>query len=44
MLFVHAALAELEADVNIRANTYYKAAYREYLELLPHFDSFCMSE
>ncbi|MBO6206381.1 MAG: hypothetical protein J6O73_05520 [Lachnospiraceae bacterium] len=41
---IDAALEELEADVNIRANTYYKAAYREYLELLPHFDFFCMSE
>ena len=38
---VEAALEELEADVNIRASTYYKAAYREYTELLPNFDFFC---
>lgn len=32
------ALAELEEDVNIRANTYYNAAYKEYLDILPGFE------
>ena len=33
------ALKELEDDVNTRANTYFKAAYHNYLELLPGFSS-----
>ena len=35
---IGAALAELEEDVNIRANTYYNAAYKEYLDILPGFE------
>lgn len=33
-----AALSELEYDVNIRASTYYNAAYSEYLRILPGFE------
>ena len=32
------ALSELENDVNIRASTYYNAAYSEYLRILPGFE------
>ena len=32
------SLAELEEDVNIRANTYYNAAYKEFLDILPEFE------
>ena len=35
---LEAALKELEEDVNIRATTYYNAAYKEYLDILPGFD------
>ena len=35
---VEASLAELEEDVNIRANTYYNAAYKEFLDILPGFE------
>lgn len=33
-----AALSELEYDINIRASTYYNAAYSEYLRILPGFE------
>ncbi len=36
---VDTALKELEEDVNIRANTYYGTAYKEYLDILPGFDN-----
>lgn len=36
---ISAALCELEKDVNIRANTYYNAAYKEYLDILPGFEA-----
>lgn len=32
------SLSELEKDVNIRANTYYNAAYKEFLDILPGFE------
>lgn len=35
---LNAALAELEDDVNTRANTYFNSAYKEYLTLLPGFE------
>lgn len=35
---LNTALSELEEDVNIRANTYYKTAYKEYLDILPGFE------
>jgi len=36
-------LAELEEDVNIRANTYFNAAYNAYIEFLPGFTEFVSS-
>lgn len=36
---VATALAELEEDVNIRANTYYNTTYKEYLDILPGFET-----
>lgn len=35
---VEPTLSELEEDVNIRANTYYNAAYKEYIRILPGFE------
>ncbi len=36
---IEKALSELEEDINIRANTYYNTAYKEYLDVLPGFES-----
>ena len=40
---IEKALAELEEDVNIRANTYYNAAYNDYLDILPGFEAILKS-
>ena len=32
------ALKELEEDINIKASTYYRFAYKEYLDILPYFE------
>lgn len=40
---IESCLAELEEDVNIRANTYFNAAYNAYIDILPGFEEFIKS-
>ncbi len=37
---INSCLSELEEDVNIRANTYFNAAYEAYMDILPCYEDF----